>query len=79
VTARAALDRHLVDMLNQPTDARQFSNWSFALAVPAGAVLQQIANEHCAMTVSKVQHKQEDSPGLALLLDLQINKWVVLP
>ena len=56
-------------MLNQPTDTRQFRNFHMALAEPAGTILQQIANEHWAMTVSTVQRKQEDSPGITLLLD----------
>lgn len=65
----SSLHHQLVETLNQPTAARQFRNWHMAFAEPAQTVVQQIANEHWAMTVPTAHRKQDNSPGLALLLD----------
>ncbi len=66
---RSTLHNDLVELLNQATDARQFFHWHMGFAQPAHTVVQQISNEHWAMALPTVYRKQENSAGLALLLD----------
>ncbi|MEO6104776.1 MAG: BLUF domain-containing protein [Pseudoxanthomonas sp.] len=59
---------NLVELLNQPLDTRQFSNWHMAFAEATASVLQEICTDRWEITRSSLDSQPAPSPGLALLL-----------
>jgi Sensors of blue-light using FAD len=60
---------HLLELLNQPTDARQFARWHMAFTETPATVLQELGNEIWEMTLPGLHDRQIRSPGLELLLN----------
>jgi hypothetical protein len=66
---RSSMHEHLAELLNQPTDARQFVQWHMAFAETPLTLLDQLSNEYWAMALPALRARQTSSPGLKLLLD----------
>ncbi len=66
---RSHQHEHLVELLYQPIETRQFSRWHMAFSEPSLSVLKEIANEMWTMALPSVRARQLPSPGLQHLLD----------
>jgi len=66
---KSSTHHHLIELLNQPTDARQFAHWHMAFTETPATVLQELSNEIWEMLLPGLHGRQTRSPGLELLLN----------
>jgi Sensors of blue-light using FAD len=65
---KSPLHHHLVELLNQPVDTRQFTRWHMAFTKAPLTTLQALSNEIWEMALPTLHSQQARSAGLTLLL-----------
>jgi len=62
------MHHHLVELLNQPVNTRQFTRWHMAFTKTTLSTLQALSNEIWEMALPTLHSQQVRSAGLTLLL-----------